>query len=59
VDTDLNSIIPLREMRLLLLLLLRDQARLLLRQPSPNGTSLFGPEVERDVFLVLVEQPQL
>jgi len=46
-------------MHLLLLLLLRDQARLLLCQPSPNRTSLLGPEVERDVFLVLVKKPQL
>src|SRR5947209_12400658 len=53
----LNSIFPHGEMRLLLLLLLRYPARIFLRQSSSDGSSLLWSEVEREIFLVLVEYP--
>jgi len=46
-------------MRLSLLLLLRHPARIFLRQPSPDRACLLGSEVEWEVLLVLVEDPEL
>ena len=46
-------------MPLPLLLLLRHQALLVLRQVSPDCAGLLGTEVERDVLLALVEDAQL
>lgn len=57
--TYLDRVLPLGEMPLLLLLLLSLYRRLVLRQSSSNGTSLLGSEVERKVFLVLIEDAQL
>lgn len=58
-STHLNSKIPLRKMPLPLLLLLRDQARLLLRQAPPHGARLLRAQVEGHVLLVFVEDAEL
>jgi len=55
----LDGVIPLWEMGLLLLLLLRNQVGLVLAQASANGASLLWSEVERRVLLVLVEDLEL
>lgn len=46
-------------MHLPLLLLLRHARGLKLRQPPPNGPRLLGAQVEREIFLALVEEAQL
>ena len=46
-------------MRLPLLLLLRHPRGLELRQPPPNGPRLLRAQVEREIFLALVEEAQL
>jgi hypothetical protein len=46
-------------MRVLLLLLLRLERGLVRRQAAANGTGLLGSEIERRVFLVLVEKAKL
>jgi len=55
----LDCILPLREMPLLLLLLLRLYRLFMLRQPSSNSASLLGSKVEREVLLLLVKETQL
>lgn len=57
--TYLNSILPLRKMRRPLLLLLALNAGLVLRQAPPDGPSLLRAQVQRQVFLVLVEDAEL
>jgi len=54
-STYLDSILPLREMHLPLRHLLQQPRLILLGQPSPNSPRLLRSEVEREVFLVLVE----
>ena len=39
--------------------LLQHPCLILLRQPSPNSPGLLRSEVEREVFLVLVEEAEL
>ena len=46
-------------MRLPLLLLLRDEGGLVLRQPPADSASLLSAEVGGEVFLVLVEYSEL
>lgn len=46
-------------MHLPLLLLVAQNRRLVLRQPPPHRPRLLGPQVERQVFLVLVEETEL
>jgi hypothetical protein len=58
-STYLNSIFPLREMHRPLRRLLQHPCLILLRQPSPNSPGLLRSEVEREVFLVLVEEAEL
>lgn len=55
----LDSILPLGEVHLLLLLLLRDEGSLMLGELSAHGTGALGAEVKRKVFLVLVEEAEL
>lgn len=55
----LDSILPLREVDLLLPLLLRHPGRLVLVESPADGTGLLGAEVERDILLVLVEDTEL
>lgn len=55
----LDRVIPLREVPLPLLLPLGDTARLLLGKGAAHGARLLGPEVERQVLLLLVVQAQL
>ena len=57
--TYLDREVPQREMSLLLLLPLRHALRLIFCQPSSDGASLLWAEVERDVFLSLVEDSEL
>ena len=52
----LNSILPLREMRLLLLLPLRQSRSLMLAQPPPNSTSPLWSQIEWEVLLLCVEE---
>jgi hypothetical protein len=58
-STYLDSILPLREMHRPLRRLLQHSRLILLRQPSPNSPRLLWSEVEREVFLVLVEETEL
>lgn len=46
-------------MHLPLLLLLRDDRGLMLRQPPPHRSRLFGAQVKRQELLVLVEDAEL
>jgi hypothetical protein len=46
-------------MRLPLLLLLGDSAGILLAQSSADGAGLFRSQIEREILLLLVEEPQL
>ncbi len=55
LQTYLDSIIPLWKVCPLLLLLLRDQLRLMRRQPSSHGARELWAKIERYVLLVLVE----
>ena len=55
----LDSILPLREMHRPLRRLLQHPRLILLRQPSPNSPRLLRSEVEREIFLVLVEEAEL
>jgi len=57
--TYLNSILPLRKMRRPLLLLLALNAGLVLRQAPPDRPRLLRAQVQRQVFLVLVEDAEL
>ena len=54
--TYLNGKLPHREMYLPLPLLLAHHLRLMLRQPSPDRPRLLGPQIQRQVFLPLVQQ---
>jgi hypothetical protein len=58
-STYLDSILPLWEMRLPLRHLLQHSCLVLLGQPSPDSPRLLRSEVEREVFLVLVEEAEL
>ena len=55
----LNSELSLWEVSLSLLLLLCDSGSVLGRKASSNGSSLLCSEIERQVFLALVEDSQL
>jgi hypothetical protein len=55
----LDSVLALREVGGTLLRLLQLLAGLSGRQPSPDGTSLLGTEVQGQILLVLVEQAEL
>ena len=55
----LDGIFPLWEVHLPLLLLLRNDCVLVLGQPPPNGTSLLGSKIERQVLLLRVEETEL
>lgn len=55
----LDSISPLGKVYALLLLSLCPYRGLLLRQPSSDGTSLLGSEVERQVLLLRIEEAEL
>lgn len=54
-----NSVLPLREVDLLLPLSLGDLGSLVLGESSAQRAGQFGAEVEREVRLVLVEQAEL
>ena len=51
----LDSVFPRREVHLLLLLFLGHSACILLAQSPPDGASLLGSEVEREVLLASIE----
>ena len=55
----LNSILPLGEVSQALLSLLKNPGGVLLRQPATQSAGQLGPEIERQVLLVLVEQAEL
>lgn len=55
----LDRVIPLREMPLPLLLLLRHPAGLLLGERAALGAGELGPQVEGQVLLLLVEDAEL
>jgi hypothetical protein len=55
----LNSILPLREVDLLLPLLLGDPGSLVLGHTAAHLAGELGAEVKREELLVLVEQTQL
>jgi len=55
----LNSILPLGEVSQALLSLLKNPRGVLLRQTATESAGQLGPEVERQVLLVLVEQAEL
>lgn len=55
----LDSVLPLRKVGLLLLRLQSLPCRLVLGQPSPDGTGSLDTEIEGQVFLALVEDAQL
>ena len=55
----LDSILPHWKMHLLLIVLLGHQPGLLLAQPPPDRPRLFRPQIQRQVLLLPVEQPQL
>lgn len=57
--THLDSVLPLREVQSLLALLDSLESRLVLGQPPPDSPGLLGAEVERQVFLALVEDAEL
>lgn len=59
LDSYLNSILPLGEVHLLLLLLFRDQRSLVFCEASADGASLLWSEIKGEVFLVLVEDTEL
>lgn len=53
--THLDGILPWREMRLLLPLLLRHSRGIVLGKTATNGARALGTQIERQVFLVMVE----
>jgi hypothetical protein len=53
----LDGVLSLGEVDLLLLLLLGDEAGFVLGESSTDGTGVLGAEVQRSVFLALVEEP--
>lgn len=55
----LDSELPLGEVRLALLGLLQDPGGVLGGQAATDGAGLLGPEVKRQVLLVLVEEAEL
>lgn len=55
----LDSVIPLGEVPLPLLLLLGDAAGLILGEGTAQGAGLLGSQVEREVLLLLVEETEL
>lgn len=55
----LDSILPLREVRRPLLLLLQSLLALVLAQTSSDCTRLLWSEIEGQVLLVLVEEAEL
>ena len=57
--TYLDRVLPWRELRPLLPLLGRDPARLAAGQALADGARLLGPQVEGQVTLLLVVEPQL
>ena len=59
ISTYLDSILPLREMRRLLLLLLRHDRRLMPTQSPPDGPSLLRTQVEREILFLGVEEAEL
>ena len=59
ISTYLDSILPLREMRRLLLLLLRHDRRLMPTQSPPDSPSLLRTQIKREIFLLGVEEAQL
>jgi hypothetical protein len=58
-STYLDSILSLWEMHLPLRRLLQHPCLIFLRQPPPNSPRLLRSEVEREIFLVLVEETEL
>lgn len=52
----LDGVLSLGEVDLLLLLLLGDEAGFVLGESSTDGTGVLGAEVQRGVFLALVEE---
>ncbi len=59
IPTYLDRILPLREMRRLLLLLLRHERRLMPAQPSPDRPRLLRAQIEREVLFLRVEEAEL
>ena len=57
--THLDGEVALREVPLLLGLLLGDKVLLVLGHSPADGAGLLGAEVERQVLLALVEEPEL
>lgn len=57
--TYLDSIFPLREVHLLLLLLLGLEGGLVCGESSSDGAGLLCSEIKWEVFLVLVEETEL
>jgi hypothetical protein len=55
----LESKLPHWEVLALLLCLFGDKALLVLGQSSSNGTGLLWSEIEREIFLFLVEETEL
>lgn len=55
----LDGKLPLREVHLPLLLFLGNDGVLVLGQPPPDGASLLGSKIERQVLLFRVEETEL